>query len=117
MLICAGKKHTNALHKIYYELYQKFPDDLSFLNYINTQAVPLGVAVAVANITDCVPAESIEPQLSEIEKALGDYQKGMRAWTLDDIKKIQPFPIVGQQWLFDIPDNIIQVIQNQNQGV
>ncbi|MEG3437674.1 hypothetical protein V0288_11140 [Pannus brasiliensis CCIBt3594] len=109
LLICAGKKHTKQLHEIYRDLYLAFPDKLSFLNYIGIESQPLGHAIAVVTLADCVPVESIENQLSEMELALGDYSEGRFAWMLTDIKRIEPFPVVGQLGLFDVPDHLIKI--------
>ena len=56
-----------------------------------------GHALGIADIIDIVP---YEPHMSD--KAMADYTPGQYAWVLGSVKKIKPFPIVGQLGLFEV---------------
>ncbi len=65
-------------------------------------AIPFGAIVAVGRLVDCVPTESIITDLSEEERALGNYAPGRWAWRLADVRPVTPpIPARGAMGLWD----------------
>jgi len=70
----------------------------------DTKHFPLGVAVCVVNVVDCVPVEKIRDSLSPVERALGNYENGRFAWVTEFLYFIEkPIPMKGSQgfWFCD----------------
>lgn len=44
------------------------------------------------------------------EKDLGDYSPGRFAWLTDNCRSVKPFPVVGQQGLFNVDDELIEFL-------
>lgn len=64
--------------------------------------LPVGAFLATCRLVDCVRTEAIVDQLSEQERAFGDYSPGRYAWKLDDLVPLAvPLPARGQQGLWD----------------
>jgi hypothetical protein len=80
---------------------------------IASEDLPLGVAVAVCRVHRChrmvdspgkFPGYINIDSVSELEKALGDWQPGRYAWELRDVVAIpKPIPAVGKQGLWNFP--------------
>lgn len=73
--------------------------------------LPLGAIVAVCRLVAC---QEMTPPLirlvPEPERSFGNYEPGRFMWMLEDIRKLSlPFPMRGQQGLFDVelPDGIL----------
>jgi hypothetical protein len=57
---------------------------------------PAGYAIAIANLVDCRPmTERDEPD------ACCPAYPGAFAWVLEDIRKIEPFPVKGRLGIFE----------------
>lgn len=66
------------------------------------RSFPLGVAVCIVNLVDCVPVESIRDSLNPVELALGNYNDGRFAWITEFLHKIEkPIPMKGHQRLWN----------------
>lgn len=65
--------------------------------------LPLGAAVAVATLVDCIPADRVYPHISSQERAFGGYLGANRyAWRLENVRSLDPVvPMRGKQALFD----------------
>lgn len=71
---------------------------LSNLGITDEKAFPLGVAVCIVNLVDCVPVEKIRCTLSPLELALGNYDDGRFAWVTEFMHYIEkPIPMKGKQ--------------------
>lgn len=71
--------------------------------------LPLGCALGVVDLVDCIPSERMQGQVPEWEWALGDYSAGRFAWRTDNLRRFdRPVSICGRQGLFDIPDHYIE---------
>lgn len=64
---------------------------------LNIPALPLGYAVAIANLIDCRPM-----QLEDDWAAQCPYHRQLYAWVLENIEPIAPFPVRGRLRLFDV---------------
>ena len=60
-----------------------------------------------AAIADALTAYDISDQ----ERSFGDYAPGRYAWFLSNIRRIQPVRVTGRQGLFEVPDDLIEVLK------
>ncbi len=61
-----------------------------------------GAAVAITDLTDCLPAENLELDPYGLERHFGDFSPGRYAWKLENVRAIEPFPVKGRQGLFEV---------------
>ncbi len=101
LVICSAKKNTKQQRLNYEKLASILEIDLTQTPW---DSLPLGKAIAVVNLTDCIKMtpEFIEAQ-SESEQLCGHWEPGRFAWKLDNIQPLSsPIPIKGQQGLWDV---------------
>jgi hypothetical protein len=66
--------------------------------------LPRGSVIGTATLADCLPAEEVAGELTELERQLGDFRPGRWAWRLiEPAVLLVPRPLVGQLGLFDGP--------------
>lgn len=63
---------------------------------------PLGQALCVVNVFDCVPMT-----VDHTEAACCDVYEGAWSWFLNDIRKIQSFPVRGSQGFYNVENDLI----------
>jgi len=69
-----------------------------------TPVYPLsGMAICVVNLVDCRPMTKDDETF-----ACCNYEPGLYAWVIQDVRKIRMFPVTGQLSLFDVDDNLIR---------
>lgn len=84
------------------------------------EAIPLRSVVAIAELVDIQPTETVSPAITSMEQAFGDYTPGRYAWKLDNVIALpQPVPARGgfNLWTWDVPDmgiNLFSVPDAQN---
>jgi hypothetical protein len=67
---------------------------------------PLGCAVALVNLTDCVPIGRHHGPL-DLEHYFGDYTLGRWAWHLMDCRPLpEPIPCPGARGLWNVPEEL-----------
>ncbi len=59
---------------------------------------PAGAAVAVAKLVDCRPMRPADRSTSNSQ-----YEAGLFAWVLQDVRRVRPFPVRGRLGLFEVP--------------
>ena len=67
------------------------------------QLLPRGAIIAVAELVDIQP--TIKVQISDQERAFGDYSLGRSAWILRDVRRLEkPIPAKGKLglWEYDL---------------
>lgn len=64
--------------------------------------LPSGCAVAVVRLVDCRPMRDEDQKAAGCLNGVGQY-----AWVLTDIQSITPFPVRGEQGLFDVDDELV----------
>lgn len=65
-------------------------------NIVDEKAFPLGAAVCIVNLVDCVRVETIRDTISPLERALGNYDNGRFAWITEFMHYIEkPIPMKG----------------------
>ena len=68
-----------------------------------------GALLGTATLFDCRQTVVLSPQVSDIERAFGDYSPGRFGWVMSDFKPFAvPVPYRGAQGLFDVPDEILR---------
>lgn len=77
-----------------------------------SRIVPVGMVVAVANLTTCDPAERVADHLTPADLASGNFTRGRFAWRLDRARRLlRPIPAVGRQGLFNwLPDEPLEAL-------
>lgn len=60
-----------------------------------------GAVLGIVRVVDCVPVEAIRDDLTDVERAFGDYSDGRFAWVLDNVRPFdKPIPAKGQLGLW-----------------
>jgi activating signal cointegrator 1 len=76
---------------------------------IDLKKLPLGAVVAVADLLDCTPIENLTAIQRRSRHAIGPY-----CWVLDNVQRLeQPIVIPGKQGLWNIPDEVADLITQQ----
>jgi hypothetical protein len=65
--------------------------------------MPRGVIVATCILMDCAPINDVDTwNLTDEERAFGDYSSGRYAWLLADVRPVDPpIPAKGRQGLWE----------------
>jgi hypothetical protein len=94
-------KHFGAAERTLFSQ-SPFKECLAVGGYHQPADLPRGVFVAIADLVDIIPTEKIASQLSDRERAFGDYTPGRYAWQLKLIRPLHPWPGRGQQGLWQL---------------
>jgi hypothetical protein len=79
-----------------------FPARISWVH------LQFGRALCVAKLVWVGPAKMVEPIISDLERSFGDFSPGRFALDLRDVRRFKkPWPVVGRQRLFNVPDEEI----------
>lgn len=77
-------------------------DALREAGYETFESLPFGAIVATCRLTEVIHADDVA-DLSDQEKALGDYKVGRYAWIFEDIRQLpEPIRWRGAQGLFNV---------------
>lgn len=83
-------------------------DDKVFLSLLRDCGIsdpyklPLGCAIAVAELTAIYRTEDVRPYISDRERAFGDWSNGRAAWKFENVQRFRkPIPCRGQQYLWE----------------
>ncbi len=72
------------------------------------EQLPLGAIVAVCDVIDCQPTESLADTLSVDERSFGDYTPGRFGWILGNVRKLDmPIFCRGYQGFFNVEDSLL----------
>ena len=101
LVICAAKKNTLQQQSNYETLANSLLLDLTVQPW---SSLPLGMAIAVCDLTDCnVMSEDFISEQSEQEQLCGHWESGRFAWKLENVQVFsKPVPIKGKQGLWTI---------------
>lgn len=76
--------------------------------YASLDQLPLGAVIGTANVMWSGPVENMHPQdLTDYERAFGDYTPGRFAWCLKLPVQVPPIPMKGAQGLRELPPEIL----------
>jgi hypothetical protein len=67
----------------------------------------LGQALCIVNVVDCRPMTREDPPFA----CIADFYKDHYAWVLQGVKLIEPFSVMGQLRLFEVPDRQIKLVK------
>lgn len=103
-LIASGKKtlevrswRTNHRGPLLIVAGRKIDETLRALPHGDASSLPRGVALCIVNLSIIRPGNE-----SDTEFTGGVDPTGFLVWHLDDVQPIEPFPVRGQQMLFDV---------------
>ena len=75
------------------------------LGRLRDPRIPRAAVVAICRLADVRRTEDVSPELSGLERHLGDYTPGRFAWFLEDIEPLaEPVPARGAQGLWEWPE-------------
>lgn len=96
IVIHASKKWTQEERNAAILLAHRFPEIAAHASTLNNP--PLGAALAVARVVDCVPLEKLRDTISPMERACGGYLSGGYGLILENVRVFPtPIPMIGQQ--------------------
>lgn len=76
--------------------------------------LPLGAAVGVVDLVDCVPTQSLHGQVTEWEWAMGNYAPGRFAWITAHPRPLyRPVPYPGRLGIWEVPGELQAEIERQ----
>ena len=107
LLICAAKTKNGVAvsalvqREIQRALWPLF--HLSGSQLVTMIDLPLGQAVAVVDLVDCLPVDEISDSVIRRELPFGNFSAGRFGWMFENVRRIKPFPVVGRQGLFNVP--------------
>lgn len=88
-----------------------FYDALEAAGFHHSGALPLGAIVGTVDVVNCKPVEDLLPQdLTDQERAFGDYSAGRFGWYLKNPVSFPPIPLKGAQGLRELPPEILALI-------
>lgn len=68
---------------------------------------PLGEIIAVVDLVDCRRTEDVVGELSQCERAMGNYEPFRFAWVTTNLRRIKPgIPFRGMQGLKPLPSDV-----------
>ncbi len=75
---------------------------------VTEEHMQLGMAVAIVELTDCQATQFLSRIYYHAEKVFGDYRPGRFAWLTTKVRAITPFPVKGQQrlWEVELPEGL-----------
>ena len=110
IVIASSKKPMSAAHR-------RLLDFEPFSSALNGTETPVGCLLAVARLRICRRTEEIVEELSEHERAFGDYSPRRWAWEFDVVEQLdEPVPIPSAKpgekktfrlGLWDVPKTLI----------
>jgi hypothetical protein len=108
LLIHAGKKRNPAIDDLCTQ--EPFKSCLARAGYHSSDDLPRGAIIGRVNLLACHKVEDIHPDdLSEIERAFGDYRTGRYAWQLDIPSRLDvPIDFRGALTIFEVPDVLLE---------
>jgi hypothetical protein len=77
-------------------------------------SMPLGYALCVVELYDCVPTDQLPGQMADKELSLGDYTPGRFAWFTRNLRRLRnPVPLTGHQGFWMLPEETWKLISDQ----
>ena len=116
LLICAAKHNDSkqaaylAQREIQKVLWPLSPMGCS--RQVEMRDLPLGKAVAVVDLVDCLPVDEISDNIVRRELPFGDFTEGRFGWIFENVRRIEPFPVTGQQGFFNVECNELIEVSN-----
>lgn len=116
LLICAAKmRDADALDLLHDSDFQRGLLPLRQPTGNVLSVLSFGCAVALVNLCACVrtdrrPAD-LEHRFTADEFIFGDLSPGRYAWVTENLRALKPFPVRGQQGLWELPLEIVRLVE------
>lgn len=90
-----------------------FQDALDYLK-LSRADLPLGAAVAVADVYDVVSTDDYSPPSGGWDEVLIDIPPGRSAFLLDHVRRLtEPVPLSGRQGVWEVPEGEAALIEQR----
>jgi hypothetical protein len=100
---------VSDLHRLFTAPY--FYDALEAAGFQHSGALPRGAIVGTVDVVACKPVEELLPQdLTDQERAFGNYDPGRMGWYLKNPVSFPPIPFKGAQGLRELPPEILALV-------
>lgn len=101
LLIHAGRKLTRSQSKLWEE--EPLRTLLPGLGFARARDLPRGAILGTVEVLDCIDVDALFEDLSEQERALGDFRPGRWAWMVGERHLFEaPLPCRGHRGLFEL---------------
>lgn len=82
--------------------------------FLKTTDFPVGMVLCVVDLFDCVPAEKAALELTDLERACGNYAARRWAWRTRNLRRLKkPVPVIGHQGFFFLPVGVEKLVRAQ----
>lgn len=105
LLICAAKgglANGELMNLLNDPVFKKGLSPLLPGRDLTTDNLYHGEAVAIINLVDCIPTETMTAEQIGTDAPFGNFSPGRFAWKLENTRAIDPFPVKGRQGLFNV---------------
>lgn len=110
LAIHAAKKSPPEFLRLFWE--KHFTLTLGAAGYNHWEDLPTSRILCVTSLEDCVPVWNALGDISEEERAFGDYRDGRYAWKLGPVKILMdPIECRGNQGLWRLPDETAWILK------
>ena len=100
LVICSTQTAPMGFYPNHLELFGDTYERHGILN--PKKQLPMGAALCVVQLVDCVLASRVRDSLSPVERAFGDYSGARFAWIMEDVVPFPaPIPWLGFQKLWN----------------
>lgn len=100
LVIHAAKRWT--LDQLVFALSFPASNLLEAAGYANSDDIPLGAGLCLCDLVDIIPTSLLINQITDHERAFGDFSRGRYAWHLVNVRRFEtPIPARGAQGLWD----------------
>lgn len=111
LLICASKYKLPPIEVRFLMLDLQTPS-IGDVSEERFYYLPFGKAVCLVNLEACISTDLIhfDRRFKETDRPFGDFSPGRFAWRLRNVRTFEPFPVRGQQGLFnvEVPDSLME---------
>ncbi len=89
-----------------------------FGNHANVRdlyhSLPRGAVVCVVEKTGCLSTNYAPPELTAIERAVGNYNRNRFYFPTTNCRRLaRPVPVIGHQGVFELPDDVLAKVLEQ----
>lgn len=116
LVICSAKRSQKNQHLCWLAILEILESlGVETSNLPCWDELPFGCAIAIVDLTNCIKmTQGFIAEQTESERLVGDWQVNRFAWKLENIRKINPFPIRGKQGLFEVDVDLKEELEAVN---
>jgi activating signal cointegrator 1 len=104
--IHAAQAKTDAQRDVFEQWLRirELRDAFEAAHRLDFEMMPFGKVIAIAEIDEVIPAESLRFDRNDPQQWLGDFSLGRYAWHFKSVRKLRKiYPVRGRQGLFNLP--------------